>query len=480
MSLIKTDQEWQAEVEQLKADHAMDITLLRTQLQSSQMRLATCARARQRTEAALQQYLEALYPDLFVQALGARMSVVEAGEYFYTHYLYGSDPAKLFGPSEALQRAEVAQALRTPPPVIVEQGVDLSGDAVKLLYALGSTVVADEARQLWAQHAGKAVGTAKNTVFPELLDKGMMQVEQIAVPRYLTCYASDTCYVLTNAGQAEYRRRFNSEPITYEAAYGPYKSAEAWWMIRATKAMIQAGNALPGNHRFTYTVYDPVRDLDEMNAADFTPRYGHSEPDLVVVVLPRSGGDPQWLAIECERGNYNSTRLKQKLLKNLEDYALAGFSGCYYIANNRDTARVLGGTITRIRDGLRERPDTISTPGFLALFTLESLRETWLPTPRFILTEFFDRKIQRPNPEWPQDAARPERYFKYTPVDKGQDAGGKTQEAGSKGQETRSKRQEAGSKGQDADSEWPGEGDALLDVEEEVPNVENDEEEGEE
>ncbi|HQE91791.1 MAG TPA: hypothetical protein PLH19_03795 [Anaerolineae bacterium] len=200
-------------------------------------------------------------------------------------------------------------------------------------------------------------------------------------------------------------------PTTYEAAYAPYKSPEAWWMIRATKAMIEAGNAHPANTRFTYTVYDPQGDAEAMRAAGFSNRYGSSEPDLIVVVKSRSAGQPLWLAVECERGKYNSTRLKQKLAKNLEDYATAGFGGCYYVANNRDTARVLGGTIARLRDDLTARPDTINTPGFLVLFTLESLRDAWLPTPRFILTEFFDRKLQRVNPEWPQDVARPERYF---------------------------------------------------------------------
>ena len=62
------------------------------------------------------------------------------------------------------------------------------------------------------------------------------------------------------------------------------------------------------------------------------------------------------------------------------------------------------------------------------MFTLEALRETWLPTPRFILTEFFDRKLRQPNPNWPADAAKPERYFKYTPANREKDAGGKRQD----------------------------------------------------
>lgn len=473
MSPVKTNQEWEAEVEQLKADHAMDIILLRSQLESSQLRLATKARALKRAETILQDYLTTLYPHLYAQALGARMNTVEAGEYFYQHYLYGDDPAQLFGLCEARQQAEVERARSAPssPPVVVEPGVELSGDAVKFLFVMGRTVLADEAKHLWAQYVGKAVGTARNLVVPELLDKGLLQVQQIPAPGYLTGYASDTCYVLTNAGQAEYRRRFNSDPITYEAAYGPYKSPEAWWMIRATKALIQAGNALAANHRFTYTVYDPEGDAEAIAAVDFTPRYGSSKPDLIVVITPRSGGDALWLAVECERGNYNSTRLRHKLLKNMQDYALAGFSGCYYIANNRDTARVLGGTIARIRDVLQRQPDAVTTTSFLALFTLEALRETWLPTPRFILTEFFDRKLRQPNPNWPADAAKPERYFKYKPTNRGQDAGsrgqdagGKGQDAGGKGQEARSRMQEAEDEEEDmegtlpeAEDEWAGE-----------------------
>ena len=466
--------ECQKEIERREAKHAMQITLLRSQLESSQLRLATQVRALKRAEAILQDYLTTLYPHLYAQALGARMNTIEAGEYFYQHYLYGNDPAELFGLCEARQQAEVDRARSAPsaPPVVAEPGVELSGDAVKLLYVLGLTVLADEAKPLWAQHTGKAVGTARNTVFPELLDKGLLQVQQIPAPGHLTGYASDTCYVLTEAGQAEYRRRFNSNPITFATAYSPYKSPEAWWMIRATKALILAGNALPANHRFTYTVYDPERDGEAMAAVDFTPQYGNSKPDLIVVITPRSGGEALWLAVECERGNYNSTRLRHKLLKNMQDYALAGFSGCYYIANNRDTARVLGGAISRIRDELQRQPEAVTTPGFLTLFTLEALRETWLPTPRFILTEFFDRKLRQPNPNWPADAARPERYFKYTPAEK--EAGGRGQDAGGKGQEAGGKMQGAGGEGQDmedvekdvwgalpeAEDEWADEEDA--------------------
>ena len=445
----------QLDIKKLQAKHAMELSVLQGRYLSSQMHSAASVRARHRAEAILQQYLLVLFPDLFARAIGAQMSITEAGEYLYAHHLYDSDPKEIFHVKNAQTEEEAASTSPTAP-VLAEQGVDLSGDAVKFLYVLGMTVVANEARALWAQHTGRAVGSAKH-ILPELLDKGLLRVEQIPVPRYLTGYVGDTSYTLTERGQAEYRRRFNSAPTTYEAAYAPYKSPEAWWMIRATKALIEAGNAHPANTRFTYTVYDPEADADAMEAAGFTRRYGNSQPDLIVVVQSRSGGKPLWLAVECERGNYSTTRLKQKLAKNLEDYATAGFGGCYYIANNRDTARVLGGTIVRLRDDLAARPDANNTPGFLALFTLEALRETWLPTPRFILTEFFDRKLQRVNPEWPQDVARPERYFKYTPADKGQDAGSRMQEAGSKGQDVEDEEQDMQGALPEAEDEWADE-----------------------
>ncbi len=462
-----SDTKDQPDIEKLQADFAMEMHLLKQELLSSQMRIATSVRARHRTEAILQQYLSMLCPEVITQALGAQMSITEAGEYIYTYRLYGSDPREIFRPKKG-QQAEDAVSTSPAPAVVVEPGVDLSGDAVKFLYVLGMTVVANEARELWAQHTGKASGSAKHTALSELLDKGLLRVEQIPVPRYLTGYVSDTCYILTEAGLTEYRRRFNSEPTNYEAIYAPYKSPEAWWMIRATKALILAGNAHPANTRFTYTVYDPQGDAEAMRAAGFSSRYGSSEPDLIVVVKSRSAGQPLWLAVECERGKYNSTRLKQKLAKNLEDYATAGFGGCYYIANNRDTARTMGGTLTRLRDDLAARSDAGSTPGFLALFTLEALRDTWLPTPRFIMTTFFDRKLQRLNPEWPPEAAKPERYFKYTPSDKGQEAGSKMQDAGGKGQDAGNKMQDAESHEPDLDSEWQGEGGESLDGEEEV------------
>ncbi|MBN1874097.1 MAG: hypothetical protein JXA33_07690, partial [Anaerolineae bacterium] len=136
--------ECQKEIERREARHAMEMTLLRSQLESSQLRLATKVRALQRAEAILQDYLTTLYPHLYAQALGARMNTVEAGEYFYQHYLYGDDPKELFGLCEARQQAEVERARSAPssPPVVVEQGVELSGDAVKFLFVLGRTVLA--------------------------------------------------------------------------------------------------------------------------------------------------------------------------------------------------------------------------------------------------------------------------------------------------------------------------------------------------
>jgi len=445
----------QLDIEKLQAKHAMELSVLQGRYLSSQMHSAASVRARHRAEAILQQYLLVLFPDLFARAIGAQMSITEAGEYLYTHHLYDSDPKEIFRVKNAQTEEEAASTSPTAP-VLAEQGVDLSGDAVKLLYVLGMTVVANEARALWAQHTGKAVGSAKH-VLAELLDKGLLRAEQIPVPRYLTGYVGDTSYALTERGQAEYRRRFNSAPTTYEAAYAPYKSPEAWWLIRATKALIEAGNAHPANTRFTYTVYDPEADADAMEAAGFIRRYGNSQPDLIVVVQSRSGGKPLWLAVECERGNYSTTRLKQKLAKNLEDYATAGFGGCYYIANNRDSARTIGGAITRLRDDLTARPDANNTPGFLALFTLESLRDAWLPTPRFILTEFFDRKLRQPNPNWPVDAAKPDRYFKYTPAERGQEAGSRMQETGDKEQDMEDEEQDVGGVLQEAEDEWADE-----------------------
>jgi hypothetical protein len=417
-----------------QADHTVTLELLRTQVVSCQTRLSARVRACQRAEAALQQYLEALFPHLFPQALAAQMNVVEAAEYFLAHHLHGDDPLQLFGTT----KPDTLPVSSQPTPEVTDDpGIALSGDAVHFLYAAGQTVLAKKIKALWGQRTGKTEGTVKNFIIPELLDKGVLRVEQIPVPRYLTGYAGDTCYLLTAAGQTEYRRRFSSDPITYEAAYAPYKSPEAWWMIRAAQALITAGNDHPANARFTYTVYDPSGAPGAASAAGFERRYGHSEPDLVAAVTSQSGGKPSTIAIECERGTYNSTRLKQKVLKNLQDYGTAGFSGCYYIANNAGTARNLAGAISKVRADLKARPDALTVRSFLALFTLETLRETWLPTPRFIDAHFFDRKQRRVNEDWPVDAAKPERYFRHSPM--GKDEGGSKKDEGKK-------RQDAGSK----------------------------------
>ncbi len=395
------------------ATHAVELELLRGQVISCRARLAAQTRAYQRATAALQQYLETLFPHVFPQALAQGLSVVETADYCYQHHLHGADPHQLFGSAPA--------PAATPATVVAAPGVDLSADAVKLLFAAGLYVLATDIKALWAHLTGKAASTARNTVFPELLDKGLLRVEQIPVPRYLTGYASDTCYLLTDAGRAEYQRRFNAEAITYAAAYAPHKSPEAWWQIRALQALVLAGNTLPGNPRFTYAVYDPTGAPEPAAEAGFQRRYGHSEPDLIVVINSLTQGQPSRIAVESERGTYNPTRLKAKLLKNLADYGAAGFSGCYYIANNGDTASSIAGALSKLRADLKAHPEAVPTRGFLALFTLDALKDAWLPTPHFIDAEFFDRQARRVSDRWPADAARPERYFRFAP--KGKDEG---------------------------------------------------------
>ena len=396
-----------SEREPTAADYAVAQELLRAQVISCRSQLAVKIRTCQRTEAALQQYLEALFPHLFPQALAQQLSVVEAAEYFYQQQLHGDDPLKLFGEAEE----------QPPPPVPtpIDPGIELSGDAAKFLLAAGLTVVSTDIKALWAQLARKAVRTAKNTVLPELLDKGLIGVERISVPRSFAGYASDTCYLLTEAGHAEYRRRFSDVAVTYDQVYGPHKSPEAWWQVRAVAGMVRAGNDLPANTSFTYTVYDPTGDPEAALQAGFERRYGNSEPDLIVVITSQTDGAEQRIALECERASYSAARLKGKLLKNLQDYAEAGFSGCYYIANNGEAARSLGGALMRLRDDLKAHPETVTARSFLALFTLEALKETWLPTPPFIEAEFFDRRTRKVSEAWPPEAAKPERYLRWVP-----------------------------------------------------------------
>ena len=144
----------QLDIEKLQAKHAMEMSVLQGRYLSSQMHSAASVRARHRAEAILQQYLLVLFPDLFARAIGAQMSITEAGEYLYAHHLYDSDPKEIFRVKNAQTEEEAASTSPTAP-VVAEQGVDLSGDAVKFLYVLGMTVVANEARALWAQHTGR-------------------------------------------------------------------------------------------------------------------------------------------------------------------------------------------------------------------------------------------------------------------------------------------------------------------------------------
>jgi len=207
---------------------------------------------------------------------------------------------------------------------------------------------------------------------------------------------------LTDSGRAEYQQRFGLPPRGIDEFIDTsYKSRDAWYLIRVARAVILAGGSIPGARFIPAAVWDTAEPLP----APYQRRYGNSEPDLIVELVPPDG-TKILIAVECERSNYSPPRLKTKVLKNMRDYAEHGFDGVYYIAPNRNAGGLLKTAIRKVAADLRNNPQSLER-GFVALFALDSLLKRWLASPAML-----DRWHGTP-PDESSDAAAADYCFKH-------------------------------------------------------------------
>ncbi len=402
--------------------------LLRGQVEAWRTRYQRAEQGRTAVEQELRRYLTALFPGVYPEAVVTQQPLVQIAQTLYPQLLQGRSARDLPpAPADAVAPAALpAPEPEANAPAPAPAAVTLSGSALSLLGILGSQVVAAEVERAWAAQLGLAPATFKNHVLPELLRARLVQVQTIrGALRKLRGYASDVNYVLTPAGRQLYREQFGAEAVDFAAVYAGYASAACWWLHRVTKALLLAGNTHPDNRRFTYTVYDPVVDTAEYLAAGFQKRYGAAglaaEPDLVVVVASRTGGEGAHIAIECEYANYSTPRLKGKVSKTVKTYREAGFQGVYYIAPNSQALGLihdaLGRCLADWREGLQtgERARICWWPdrAFFATFSLLQLKDAWLPTARLIELHAFNQEAGMPADDWPAGAARPEKQHRY-------------------------------------------------------------------
>jgi len=419
-----------------------DLELLRTELDRTQERYYAAAYQQRQAEELLARYLNTLYPVAYAQARARKVSVVAFAEEMFKaisrvqasesagaeallsrclEALFPAEYAQGIQQGTSLQNlaeqllpqigpAEKPQPTTDPAPAAVPEPSapaisTLEADVVNALRFLGASPDWEDGRRRWEKETGKTRETYTRAV-DLLVDKKLVTLVRVPSSNRINGYYAPLLVELTPAGRHEYQERMGLPATTIEDFINErYKSPEAWWQIRLTRALIQDGNSLPAT--FTYEVYDPQDPLP----AEFQKRYGNSEPDLIVVMTPH-GGKPVQLCIECERALYSSTQLKSKLLKNMTDYAQAGFDGVYYVAPDRDKARLIATAVRKLAADLLERPHVVER-GFAAVFTVDDLAGHWLPSPSQINRWFQPRKEGEEAPAIPPEAAMPEHHFKH-------------------------------------------------------------------
>lgn len=356
--------------------HAVELTLLRAELARAQQRLGTALYEAGQAQELLGRYLGTLFPAPYAQAVAQGRSALAFAAEMY----------------QALAQARVTLITAVdgaePAPAVTPALAELTADHVELLRLAGGTLDRDLIWEPWERTIAKGERTFLRAV-DELVQAGLLAVEETAAPRNLARYASTLLLVLTEAGRADYQARFGLAAVTRETFLERYgHSPEAWWLIRATRGALLAGGQLPAA-LFDVAVYDPAA---EPLPADLAARYSNSEPDLLVILTPRKGGQPVTVAVECERARYSAPLLKGKVLKNLRAYTGGGLTGVYYVAPNREAGALIVQALKKIAADLAQRPALLER-GFAAVFTLDALDGRWLPTPAML------NRWQGPPPE---------------------------------------------------------------------------------
>ncbi len=415
-----------------------DLELLRSELDRTQERYFTAAHQQRQAEELLARYLNTLYPVAYAQARARKVSVVAfAEEMFkaisrvqasenagaeillarYLETLFPAEYAQGIKQKTAIQElaeqllpkvgtAKIQETASAPPP---PAPVQESADTLTALRILGSSPDWEVVRRRWETETQKSEATYTKTL-DALLEKGWIEIIRVPASDRLSGRYRPWLVTLTAAGRRAYQEHVGTglAPIALNDFINErYKSREAWWLIRLTRALILEANDFPQRGSFTYEVYDPQDPLP----AGFQKRYGNSEPDLILVLHPH-GSQSLRFCIECERAKYPAAQLKSKLVKNVLDYTQAGFEGIYYIAPDRDAAQLIVGAVRKIAADLRENSAVLDR-AFLAVFTADDLAGRWLPSPAQINRWFQPGKEKDETVPIPAEAAKPRHHFKY-------------------------------------------------------------------
>jgi len=348
-----------------------ELTLLRTELERIRERYAVASYEQQQALEILGRYLNTLFPAAYAQAMAQRTPV-------YTFAQEMLRALTLVQPMQAVAEEQPAAQTSVPqsdaPPALRLT----DANQISLLRLTGSTPAYEEVRRSWCAEVGQDDAAFKAQL-DALIAAQLATLETLKVTGSWRSYYSPQLIALTAFGRTEYQQRFGLPPRTIkEFVDASYKSEEAWYLIRVAREVILSGGSIPGARFVPAAIWDTAEPLP----APYQRRYGNSEPDLIVELIP-ADGTRVLIAVECERSNYDSTRLKTKVLKNMRDYAEHGFDGVYYIAPNRNAGGLLKTAIRKVAADLRDNPQSLER-GFVALFALDDLLKKWLPSPAML------------------------------------------------------------------------------------------------
>ena len=398
-------------------DLSVRLELLHRQYEAAQGRAVKMARLAERRRALLRSVWEVLFPAELASLIAAGLGDDEVGRRLYQLLLErrqgllrpDDNGASQCEESRGEDKEEAAEEAPT---------VELTEEQRIVLQVLGIELAA---RQV-LRRATERLGNSERTVhrlLSELKEMGLVERRSLAVPKGVG-ELSSTLYLLTEEGRKVYRGLFGAEPMSTETAFGGYHSPEAWWFISTVAQMIRRGNEAP-NGRFVYEVFDPVAEPEATGTAGFRRRYGDedgsrrgSEPDLIVQMQARQGGQALSVAVEVERALYAAHALKAKVAKNLRHYTGAGFAATYYVATTKEAAQLLRGAVRKVTADVREGKAVLPNRAFVAIFSLPEIAGVeagWVPSPRMIETEWLHNG--QPSKAWPQGAWPVFYYYKH-------------------------------------------------------------------
>jgi len=280
---------------------------------------------------------------------------------------------------------------------IIGEGEFLSGQALAIFKGLSIVSnLSPESRTTYFYNSLSSLA-ARGLVVIESYDLGFSNEMRKRCP-------AGKAFWLTEAGQDIYRQRFEAEPQDrYTPFVSKYKTVAAGLFIRLVKEIIEELNDLPIEEQtMSYRVIDTVWDGDDPEVMATIPGAKKSypapdkstwaNPDLIVMMTPRLGGEPVTAVIEVERAGYKLADLRRKWDRAVLCYPPMPI---YVIAPNGRTRGKLHAEFRRAIERAKERRG-LPHPVRVASYVPDEIVTSGLMTPRQI-SKLLRRVKQNPD-----------------------------------------------------------------------------------